>query len=700
MHKMRLGFGLLLFPLLACPLVSATTTMPALAAQDTSLTVKADGTVWGWGYNGDYELGLGDSSNRHSPTQISGLADMTALAMGSESAYAVKRDGTVWAWGYNGNGELGMGDTTDRTTPDQITALSGVASLAAGVDFAFALKRDGTVWGWGNNASGYLGLGSGDRTVHTAPVQLTDLSDIVALATEPGEYSALALKRDGTVWAWGNNSHGNLGLGDTSNRDSPVQNTGLTDIVAITIGFDSSMALKRDGTVWAWGYNTYGGLGLGDTTEHDSPVQITDLSNIVAIASGGGHSMALGRDGRVWVWGLNGYGQLGLGDSTERDSPVVNTSLSGVVAILAGNQHSMALKSDGSLWAFGDNSSGQLGLGDTTFRDSPTQVNAGAAVSSTFTNSMVDLGYLRRGLVDRSSLQFAVTTASSTMTMDFAPADIVGGNLSKYIAGSCTTGVIGDSDAPCYFSVSSRPVGRIGLVRELMVIPTDDSSFVKAVMLPVVAKVTGAMLYSDTRTGYDFDIHALGDNTDKIITYSNKGDADLHIGAGGVSAAGTGYSVLTDNCSGQTLHVDASCTVTVRFTPSLGGVFNGRVKVLSDDPAYPTYSLALVGRGAAPRLVVSGALDFGSVSIGNHADLTETLANKGTQGLTFYFIYTSSPQYTVVTDNCSPAIAVNASCTVVIRYTPTTLGAKRAHLEIDSDTPVHPSFVGLRGVGI
>ena len=194
---------------------------------------------------------------------------------------------------------------------------SGVVAVAAAYDNGFALRADGTVRSWGNNNVGTLGNGNFGLPSNV-PVSVVGLSDVVAIAR--GGVHGMALKSDGTVWTWGPGGLGQLGRGSiTSDSSIPVQVRGfdgggyLSDVVAIAKGENHSLALKSDGTVWAWGHNIYGQLGDGTTTTRTTPVPVAGLSNVVAIASGDWHSLALKSDGTVWAWGWNPVGQLGDG---------------------------------------------------------------------------------------------------------------------------------------------------------------------------------------------------------------------------------------------------------------------------------------------------------------------------------------------------------------------------------------------------
>jgi hypothetical protein len=185
------------------------------------------------------------------------------------------------------------------------------------------------------------------------------------MALAAGESHSLALKSDGTVWAWGYNFEGQLGDGTRRDRLTPTQVSGLNSVVSVTAGYTHSLALKSDGTVWAWGGNLTGELGNGTTTQSLTPVQVKGLGGMVAVAAGYGHCLALKADGTVWSWGRNDVGQLGDGTRTNQSTPIRVSGLGEVVALTSGYAHNLALKNDGTLWAWGLNYDGQLGDGRT-----------------------------------------------------------------------------------------------------------------------------------------------------------------------------------------------------------------------------------------------------------------------------------------------------------------------------------------------
>ena len=334
-----------------------------------SVALKSDGTVWSWGYNNCGQIGDGTMTQRLIPEQI-GLTGVISVSTKDRYSVALKSDGTIWAWGYNNSGQLGDGSTTTRLSPVQVSGLNGqMTQIGVGFFHTLALRWDGTVWAWGDN--NYGELGDTTTTTRLTPVQVYGLTNATAIAA--GTYHSVALDNNGTVWAWGDNSYGEVGDGTTTRRTSPVQVSGLSDITAVDAGVNYSLALKDDGTVWSWGYNNHGQLGDTTTTTRVTPVQVYGLTGVVAIAAGQDHAVALKDDGTVWTWGYNNYSQLGDGTTTQRNSPVQVSGFSGGIAIAGGDMHTLAVKNDGTVWSWGGGAYGELGNGATPGRSGPVQ---------------------------------------------------------------------------------------------------------------------------------------------------------------------------------------------------------------------------------------------------------------------------------------------------------------------------------------
>jgi hypothetical protein len=304
---------------------SLSTWLKIAAYSYSSYAIKTDGTLWAWGDNNYGALGLGDVVKRSSPVQVGALTTWSQVAAGGAFAAAIKTDGTLWMWGYNSaNGNLGLGDKIDRSSPVQVGALTTWANVACGANFATAIKTDGTLWAWGGNP--YGALGQGNTTYRSSPVQVGALTTWSKASA--GSYHAVAIKTDGTFWSWGLNNNGQLGLNDVVYRSLPVQVGALTTWLSLSANAAQfTSATKTDGTLWAWGVNASGQLGLGDVVKRSSPVQVGALTTWDKIAVIAGNAAAIKTDGTLWLWGDNNYGQLGQSDIVKRSSPVQVGSL-------------------------------------------------------------------------------------------------------------------------------------------------------------------------------------------------------------------------------------------------------------------------------------------------------------------------------------------------------------------------------------
>jgi alpha-tubulin suppressor-like RCC1 family protein len=296
------------------------------------------------------------------------IADYTltgAVAAGNNFTLALKTDGTVWAWGYNVSGQLGNNSNANQSSPVQVfqyqpspnppIPLTDVVAIAAGGAHSLAIKRDGSVYAWGWNGNGQLGNNSTANSWVAVQAGPGTLTNVVAIAA--GYAHTLAVKSDGTLWVWGSNSSGQLGDGSTTQHNSPFQVTMLTGVSAVAAGFNHSVVLKTDGatsgTVWTAGDNTSGELGDNTATFETTPVSV--LSDVVSVGAGDYYSFAIMSDATAMGWGVDSYGQLGDGSGaspwyfpTVVSTPPLFTQLDG------GTYHSVGVSADGSAWAWGD----------------------------------------------------------------------------------------------------------------------------------------------------------------------------------------------------------------------------------------------------------------------------------------------------------------------------------------------------------
>ncbi|MFB7511761.1 hypothetical protein [Streptomyces sp. NPDC056144] len=326
--------------------------------------------------------------------------------------------GTALTWGRNSLGQLGDGNTAgSASVPGRVCGnatctapLAKVVQVAAGDSHSIALLEDGTVLGWGNNSSGQIG--DGTLTNRTTPVRVCAVGEpapcaavlkgVVSVAV--GDLHSLALLNDGTVVAWGSNSLGRLGDGGVNLQElSPVRvcapfsvapcTSHLTNVTALSAGYQHTLALRSDGSVVSWGYNGNGQLGDGTTTPRSTPVNVSNLFNAVSVAAGGVHSVAAVSNGSAYGWGA-GYG-VGNGTTGQSELPtqvcaVGQTApcgawVTGVKSVAAGDSHTLALRTDGTVLAWGINAYGRLGDGTVIPRTVPVQVCAVGGCSGVLT---------------------------------------------------------------------------------------------------------------------------------------------------------------------------------------------------------------------------------------------------------------------------------------------------------------------------
>jgi alpha-tubulin suppressor-like RCC1 family protein len=358
------------------------------AGESHSLAVKPDGTVWTWGWNSLGQLGRPPINvNSPTPAQV-GITDVVAVAGARWHSLALKRDGTVWSWGNNYDGELGNGTTgPPQLSPVQASGLTDVIGIGAGVSFSVALKRDGTVWAWGIINDISLGINYG-----TSPSQIPGLSGIAQISAN--QNTIFALKTDGAaagiIWSWGVNRYGILGDGTFSNRATPVPVVGMTDVIMVAGGGADrhAVAVRNDGTIWTWGDNPWGQLGDGTSTarQKPGPAFVPFPNRVISLTAGSGFSLAVQRPptgGSItWAWGLNDVGRLGDGTTSTASTPVRNLVSDAVMVAAQNGAHALAVSSDARVWAWGSNGSGQIGDGTTTNRPTPIAVPGFTAVDS------------------------------------------------------------------------------------------------------------------------------------------------------------------------------------------------------------------------------------------------------------------------------------------------------------------------------
>ena len=392
-----------------------------------SYAVLNDGTAVAWGFNNKGQLGDGTITDKILPVRIKNqtgdsiLSNINRVIGGQLRATAVLNDETVLSWGSNNFGQIGNGSLADSSLPALVknptgdSILNNIKMVSANYYHSIALTNSGTLYGWGYNFYDQVGYGEKIQTQRVVlPVVIlrnfttNTITDVKSVSSGPN--FSLLLKNDGSVWAWGLNTNGQLGDGTTEQRFLPVQvkdssgNNYLSNIKQISAGGGAlgsyALALDNDGTVWSWGLGSSGQLGNGVFGSSILPTKVKNssgsgnLNDVIKISTGSYFSGAIKSDGSIWMWGANGAGQLGDGTGTNRNLPVQVKDSSGTGFLSnfidlsighnganAGLGSSLAVRSDGTVWSWGSNNSGALGDGTYTNRSLPVQVRDSSGTS-------------------------------------------------------------------------------------------------------------------------------------------------------------------------------------------------------------------------------------------------------------------------------------------------------------------------------
>lgn len=397
------------------------------AGWNFSAAIQTDGTLWTWGTNDQGQLGDGTTTAHNTPTQMGTEHNWIKVDAGQTAVIALKNAGTLWVWGQNTYGNFGNGTTANSNVPVQTGAAFRWKKMNLGQTHVTAIRTDGTLWAWGENTYGQLGNGESAEATNETMLQVGTNNDWADLYTGNGYAQSFAVKADGSTWAFGDNTRGQLGTGNliaqlepiatTNNTDwmdfqmganntsfirggkawgtganssfqlgnghvnppitpvyNPLLNPQVNDIISYSTGFATAYAVRADGTLWGWGQNSNYQLADGTTTLRRVPVQIGAGSEWTAVYAGYGFALALKSDGTLWGWGGNSSAQLGINNTVNQQEIVQIGTDTDWASISAGTSHVVAIKTAGSLWAWGLNSNGQIGTGTTTLQAEPVQI--------------------------------------------------------------------------------------------------------------------------------------------------------------------------------------------------------------------------------------------------------------------------------------------------------------------------------------
>ncbi|MBC7641453.1 MAG: T9SS type A sorting domain-containing protein [Flavobacterium sp.] len=294
--------------------------------------IKNNGTLWGAGSDAYSELGDGYHGlgyNVPNFIQVGTATNWKQVSANELFVAGLKTNGTIWTWGINDVGQLGNGSGANQYVPTQVGTATNWKKVVTTAAAILALKTDGSLWAWGANPE--LGIDDSSVQGSLVPIQVgsfnggtfTDYQDIASGAQSR---IILAIRNNGQLWAWGTSYLGNFGgLGQGTNVGGLFRPTRIgtdSNWAFIAVGTYSSYAIKTDGTLWAWGGNSFGQVGDGTTIARGYPVQIGTDTNWASVAGGYGFANALKTDGSLWTWGDATYGQLGVGSYTSSLVPV------------------------------------------------------------------------------------------------------------------------------------------------------------------------------------------------------------------------------------------------------------------------------------------------------------------------------------------------------------------------------------------
>ena len=312
--------------------------------QDSLYAILDNGSLYAWGNNKDGQLGLGLTDEYvayNKKVDIPGKVKLIKCAGDNptESAcYVITEDGALYVWGKNSYGQLGVGNEVNKNTPIKVTAINGkVMELIIGNYFSvYAILEDGSLYAWGNNESGKLGVG--DEVNKNTPTKVNLPGKIKELITTNGS-SVYALMEDSSLYSWGKNSYGQLGVGDKINKNTPTIVNLPGKIKKLITSYSASYAILEDGSLYSWGENNSGELGVGSNEDKNTPTKVTAINGKIMdliINSDKNYTcesiFAILEDGSLYAWGNNKGGQLGIGSREDNiNSPTKVTDINGKV---------------------------------------------------------------------------------------------------------------------------------------------------------------------------------------------------------------------------------------------------------------------------------------------------------------------------------------------------------------------------------
>jgi alpha-tubulin suppressor-like RCC1 family protein len=354
------------------------------AGVDHSCAVRIDGRVLCWGANNHGQLGDGTTNPASEPRVVAGLTGVVEVTAGGRFSCVVLELGTVWCWGENSWGQLGDTTTIERHQP-VMAGMSNAVAVSALATHVCAIDHNADIWCWGENSSGQIGTAAPANV--TQPQLIPELANVLSAAAGGGHSCAVQAScgscEEGTLYCWGQNNAGQLGIDSTVSTSTPTQVVDMSSAVMVATGTTHSCSAALGATLdpigVCWGENSHGQLGDGTTNDFQVPTNVTGDIPFVEMACGGFHTCGIEENNTLYCWGAHSHGQLGIG-ATAGDYPEPQRVFFApgqlVVAVSTGFRHTCILVDEGvnRAYCFGENSAGQLGDSTTINRDEPVAV--------------------------------------------------------------------------------------------------------------------------------------------------------------------------------------------------------------------------------------------------------------------------------------------------------------------------------------
>lgn len=345
-----------------------------------SLVMDTSGSLWSWGNNQYGQLGfLTKKSFHNKPTKLQIAATITKISCGAYHTSAIDIYGNLWLWGRNTHHQVLEQNIVNVPFPTKLSISISVSYVACGYAHTMALDKNNNLWAWGSNENGQIGTGE-NNSIQQTPVNIsndTNFGNIYFIAC--GYYHSVVINEEGSVYSWGNNEHGQLGVGSLEDVRVPHKiSSPLPPITNISCGAYHVIAVDNQSLLWCWGWNSLGQLGLDHKIDQLSPVSLENIfkKNVISVSCGYSHSVVVIDDGSMWGWGYNENGELGMNDI---DASAIPKQIFGVDVtqyVTCGGNHTICVDDKGKLWCFGWNEDGQLGTKNWDDYYSPVSIDS------------------------------------------------------------------------------------------------------------------------------------------------------------------------------------------------------------------------------------------------------------------------------------------------------------------------------------